>query len=153
MAFVSARHNPNIPVANRFFGLQPDGEYKVRGLAMRREDTPLFVAETQLQILQILANEKDPTQLHRLLPDVLSMLRERLSALGNQKIPLNELIVTQTLSRELDQYRVPSPVARAALQLQAVGKIMRMGQRIQFLYTTTEQGVHAWDLPDEFNPL
>ena len=29
---------------------------------------------------------------------------------------------------------------------------MRMGQRIQFLYTTTEEGVHAWDLPDEFNP-
>ena len=64
MAFVSARHNPNLPVANRFFGLQPDGEYKVRGLALRREDTPLFVADTQLSILQILANEKDPTQLH-----------------------------------------------------------------------------------------
>ena len=152
MAFVSARHNSNIPVANRFFGLQPDGEYKVRGLAIRREDTPGFVAETQLQILQILANERDPTQLHRLLPDVLSMLRERLSALVNQKIPLSELIVTQTLSRELNEYRVPSSVARAALQLQTVGKVIRMGQRIQFLYTTTEQGVHAWDLPDEFNP-
>ena len=27
-----------------------------------------------------------------------------------------------------------------------------MGQRVQFLYTKTEEGVHAWDLPDEFNP-
>jgi len=152
MAFVSARHNPNIPVANRFFGLQPDGEYKVRGLALRREDTPLFVADTQLQILQILAIEKDPTQLRRLLPDVLSMLRERLSALGNRKITLNELIVTQTLSRELDQYRVPSPVARAAMQLQAVGKNIRMGQRVQFLYAKNEEGVHAWDLPEVLNP-
>jgi DNA polymerase II len=151
MAFVSARHSPNTPVANRFFGLQPDGEYKVRGLAVRREDTPLFVAETQMQILQILANEKDPNQLHRLLPNVLSMVRERLSALKHQRIPLNELIVTQTLSRELDQYRVPSPAARAALQLQVLGKIVRMGQRVQFIYTTTEQSVHAWDLPDEFD--
>ena len=152
MAFVSARHNPNIPVANRFFGLQPDGEYKIRGLALRREDTPLFVADTQRCVLQILANEKDPTQLHRLLPDVLRLLRERLSALSDRRVPLNELIVTQTLSRELEQYRVPSPGARAALQLQSAGKTMRMGQRIQFLYTTTEQGVHAWDLPDEFDP-
>ena len=152
MAFVSARHSPNIPVANRFFGLQPDGKYKVRGLAVRREDTPLFVADTQLQILQILAIEKDPTQLYRLLPDVLNMLRERLSALGNQMIPLNELIVTQTLSRELDQYRVPSPVARAALQLQTVGKTIRMGQRVQFHYAKTEEGVHAWDFPNELNP-
>ena len=152
MAFVSARHNPNIPVANRFFGLQPDGEYKVRGLAVRREDTPMFVADIQLKILQILAKEKDPTQLHRLLLDVLSLLHKRLFALSHQKIPLNELIVTQTLSRELDQYRVSSPVARAALQLQAVEITMKMGQRVQFLYAINQDGVHAWDLPNEFNP-
>jgi len=152
MAFVSARHSPNIPVANRFFGLQPDGEYKIRGLALRREDTPLFVADIQLKILQILAIEKDPNQLHRLLPDALGMIRERLFKVSHQKIPLNELIVTQTLSRELDQYRIPSPAARAALQLQAVGKTMKMGQRVQFLYAKTEEGVHAWDLPNKFNP-
>ena len=152
MAFVSARHNSNIPVANRFFGLQPDGEYKVRGLALRREDTPIFVSETQTQILQILANEKDLTQLHQYLPEVLSMVRERLFKLSHQIIPLNELIVTQTLSRELDGYRVPSPAARAAQQLQAAGKTMKMGQRVQFLYTKTEDGVRAWDLPDQFNP-
>ena len=151
MAFVSARHNPNLPVANRFFGLQPDGEYKVRGLALRREDTPIFVADAQQSILKILANEKDPTQLHLHLPEVLSMVRERLSKLSHQEIPLNKLIVTQTLSRELGQYRVPSPVARAAMQLQAVGKNIRMGQRVQFLYTKPEQGVHAWDLPDAFD--
>ena len=27
-----------------------------------------------------------------------------------------------------------------------------MGQRVQFLYAKTEDGVHAWDLPDGFNP-
>jgi DNA polymerase-2 len=152
MAFVSSRQNPNLSVANRFFGLQPDGEYKIRGLASRREDTPLFVAETQLQILQILAKEKDPSQLTNLLPNVLSMVQEKISALSNQKIPQQELVVTQTLSRELDEYRVPSPVARAARQLQAIGKNVRMGQRIRFIYTKTKQGVCAWDLPDPFNP-
>ena len=29
---------------------------------------------------------------------------------------------------------------------------MKMGQRVQFLYAKTEEGVHAWDLPDKFNP-
>ncbi len=42
MAFASSRQNPNIMVANRFFGLQSDGKYKIRGLACRREDTPTF---------------------------------------------------------------------------------------------------------------
>jgi len=56
------------------------------------------------------------------------------------------------LSRELAEYKVLSPAARAARQLQAIGKDVRMGQRIQFLYTRTKQGVHAWDMPGPFDP-
>jgi len=152
MAFVSSRVNPNLSVANRFFGLQADGEYKVRGLASRREDTPFFVAQAQLHILQILAKEKDPGRLGNLLPEVLNLLQEKISALCSREVPLDELLVTQTLSRELSEYRVPSPAARAASQLQAVGRNVSMGQRIQFMYTRTRQGVCAWDLPDPINP-
>ncbi len=152
MASVSARHSPNIPVANRFFGLGSDGEYKIRGIALRREDTPLFVADVQRRVLQILANEKEPDQLLRLLPDVFSMVRQRLSALQSRRIPIGELIVTQTLSRELDEYRVPPPAARAARQLQEKGMIVQMGQRVQFIYTISEVGVHAWGLQDTLNP-
>ena len=152
MAFVSSRQNPKLSVANRFFGLQSDGEYKIRGLALRRQDTPLFVINAQLQVLQTLSKEKDPSQLTNLLPEVLSVLRERVCALCNRELSLNELLVTQTLSRELGEYRVSSPVARAASQLQAIGKNVRMGQRIQFIYTRTKQGVQAWDLPGPFNP-
>jgi len=152
MAFVSSRQNPNLSVANRFFGLKPDGEYKIRGLASRREDTPLFVANAQLDVLQILAQEQDPSQLTNLLPEVLNMLQERIFALSNRNVPIKELLITQTLSRELIEYKVPSPAARAAGQLQGIGKNIRMGQRIQFIYTRTKQGVRAWDLPEPFNP-
>jgi DNA polymerase II len=152
MAFVSSRQNPNLSVANRFFGLQQDGEYKIRGLASRRGDTPLFVAEAQLQILQILAKERDPRQLANLLPEVLHIVHEKMSALSDRSVPIKELLVTQTLSRELNEYRVFSPAARAAGQLQAIGKDIQMGQRIQFVYTRTKSGVSAWDLTEPFNP-
>ena len=33
------------------------------------------------------------------------------------------------------------------MQLEAVGKELRPGQRVQFLYTLGEPGVWAWDLP------
>ena len=151
MAFGCSRQNPNLSVPNRFFGLQADGDYKIRGLALRREDTPLFVAETQLQVLQILAKEKDPCKLTHSLPEVLSLLQERISLLKERKIPVDKLLVTQTLSRELAAYKVLSPAARAACQLQASGKNIHMGQRIQFVYTRTKQGVHAWDVPESLN--
>jgi DNA polymerase II len=152
MAFVSSRQNPNISVANRFFGLQPDGEYKLRGLACRREDTPLFVAETQLQVLQILAKEKNPNRLETLFPEILSLLHDRISALSDRKIKIRELLVTQTLSRELSEYRVLSSAARAASQLLGNGKSAQMGQKIQFIYTKTKQGVWAWDLSEMLRP-
>jgi DNA polymerase II len=151
MAFVSSRENLNRSVANRFFGLQADGEYKLRGLASRREDTPLFVANAQLQVLKILAKEKTPSQLARLFPEVLNMLQGKIFALNHRKVPTQELLITQTLSRELGEYRVLSPAARAAGQLQSVGKNIRMGQRIHFIYTKTKQGVHAWDMPQPLN--
>ncbi|MEO7840615.1 MAG: DNA polymerase domain-containing protein, partial [Anaerolineales bacterium] len=152
MAFVSSKQNPNLSVPNRFFGLGHDGEYKIRGLALRRTDTSLFIAAAQLQFLQILAKEKDPNQLTKLLPEVLTILQKKMSALNNRNIPIEELVVTLTLSRELIEYKVPSPAARAASQLKAIGKDIRMGQRIQFIYVKTRQGVRAWDLPEPFNP-
>lgn len=148
MAFVSSREKPSLTIANRFFGLQEDGEYKIRGLALRRGDTSAFVASTQMDILSILAREKDPSRLVDLLPDILAMLQGRLSNLKNQEVPLQDLLITQTLSRELDDYHVSSPLARAALQLQNTGKNIRMGQRVQFIYTIGEPGVFAWDLPE-----
>jgi DNA polymerase II len=152
IAFVSSRQNPNISVANRFFGLKPDGDYKLRGIASRREDTPFFITAVQLQVLQILAQEKDPGQLQNLFPEVLKLVQHTIQALNNRTVPMQELLITQTLSRELAEYRVPSPVARAALQLHAIGKDIHMGQKIQFLYTRTKVGVHAWDLPGLLSP-
>jgi DNA polymerase-2 len=60
--------------------------------------------------------------------------------------------VAQKLSRALDDFLTPSPVARAAAQLQAAGKSTSPGQRIRFLYTRGDPGVHAWDLPQTPNP-
>jgi DNA polymerase elongation subunit (family B) len=152
MAFGSSRQTPRLAVANRFFGLQADGNYKIRGLALRRDDTPPFVARAQYQVLQILAGEKDANRLPALFPEVLSILHRKISALDHRNIPMEELLVTQILSRELDEYCVPSSAARAAYQLQAIGKRIQMGQKIQFIYTRTEQGVRAWDLPELCDP-
>ncbi|HLO16491.1 MAG TPA: DNA polymerase domain-containing protein, partial [Anaerolineales bacterium] len=122
------------------------------GIACRREDAPLFVANTQLQVLKILAREKDAGQLTNLLPEILNILQKKISALNHRKVPIKELLVTQTLSREVSEYKVPSPAARAAVQLQAIGKNIQMGQRIQFVYMRTNQGVRAWGLPEPFSP-
>lgn len=81
------------------------------------------------------------------LPVVWARLRQHLADLQQGQIPLTSLLVSQTLSRELTAYRVPSPAARAAGQLALAGKQLRPGQRVRFLYTREATGVYAWDLP------
>jgi DNA polymerase elongation subunit (family B) len=140
--------NPNLSVANRFFGIAANGDHKIRGVASRRGDTCTFIANIQRQVIQILANEQDSTKLVDRLPEILTFVQDQLSAMKNGTVSLEELVVSQDLSRELDGYSVLSPLAVAAHQLRAQGKTIRMGMRIRYLYVARGPGVHAWDLPN-----
>jgi len=151
VAFLPSRLDGRVPVANRYFGAYQDGSLKVRGIEARRGDTPPYIAETQMEIVKILA-DNGANPLEACLPRILKLLRRRLADLRLGRVPLQDLLVNQKLSRELDEYCVPSPPARAAFQLQALGKSLRAGQRVRFLYTRGEPGVYAWDQPIPANP-
>jgi DNA polymerase II len=152
VAFLPSRSNQRVPVANRYFGVFQDGSLKYRGIEARRHDTPAFIIHTQLELLRKLAEAFTPQHEASILPAALSLLRRRLAALRAGSLPLEELLVTQKLSRVLDDYRTPSPVARAVAQLVAAGKTISPGQHVRFLYTRGEPGVHAWDLPTPPDP-
>lgn len=151
-AFLGSRENSNISVANRFYGLSADGDHKIRGIALRRSDTPRFVANIQVEILNILAREPDPARLVHLFPEVLQAIQDRLAALKARQVPLMELVVTQTLSRELNEYSYFSHAATAAKQLEVMGKTLKMGQRVRYLHIAAGPGARAWDLSDELDP-
>jgi DNA polymerase-2 len=152
VAFLPSRVDDRVPVANRYFGVFQDGSIKMRGIEARRRDTPVFIGEMQEEMLERLAQIARPEQFPGCLTDILAMLRRHLSALRARRIPLEKLLVYQKLSRELEEYSSPSPPARAVAQLKAIGKTMRPGQVVRFLYTLGEPGVHAWDLPVRPNP-
>ena len=144
VVFLPSRVDKRIPVPNRYFGVFQDGSIKVRGIEARRHDTPPFISETQMGILNILAKASDANSLPDLLPQVHAYVRRRVDDLMKGRVPLEELLVSQRLSRELNEYSSPSPAARAVWQMQAEGKQVSPGQRVRFLYTRGEPGVKAW---------
>jgi DNA polymerase-2 len=152
VAFLPSRQDKRVPVPNRYFGVFQSGEIKVRGIELRRRDTPAFVVETQAEMLRLLGRVPDADALPELLPEVEALVRRRLSDLKHGRIPLEKLIVRQQLSRTLEEYRSPSPAARALMQLQQLGKSLRPGQSVRLVYTRGEPGVYAWDLPDRPDP-
>ena len=147
VAFLPSRVDARVPVANRYFGCFQDGSLKCRGIEARRGDTPPWIARVQMDMLEILAQAADADALAAYLPEVNRLLRRALAELRSGKVPIPDLLISQKLSRELAEYRTPSPAARAAAQLEATGKHTRPGQRVRFIHTLGEPGVHAWDLP------
>jgi DNA polymerase-2 len=136
-------------VANRYFGVFQSGEIKVRGIEARRRDTAPFISETQMDIMEILARAEDADGLKDVLPKAQAFVQKQMSALRMMNVPVEKLLVSQKLSRELGEYSTPSPAARAVRQLEATGKMVRPGQRVRFLFTLGKPGVRAWDVPDQ----
>lgn len=146
IAFLPSRQDARVPVANRYFGAFTDGSLKLRGIAARRHDTPPWVARVQTAVLETMARVPPGRPLSDALPQMQVIVRRELEALCNGRVPLPDLLVTQRLSREPDAYKTPSPAARAAAQLAAIGKARRPGQQIRLLYLRGGD-VHAWDAP------
>ena len=152
IAFLSSRPDPRVPVANRYFGLFKNGTWKVRGIELRRSDTPRWIKKVQKEMLELLAEAPQAGLLPDQLPHVHNLLQARLNDLRQGRIPLVELLVSQKLSRPLEEYRVFSPAARAAAQLAGIGKHLTPGQHVRFLLTRGDPGVFAWDLAEKVKP-
>jgi len=146
VAFLPSRQDNRVPVANRYFGVFQNGEIKIRGIEARREDTPQFIVQTQMEILKLLSKAPTADSLPSLLPDITQLLRRRLDEIQKGSLNIEQFLVRQKLSQALNEYRVPSPAARAAKQLEAEGKLIHIGQHVRLLYVRGEQRVIAWDL-------
>lgn len=145
IAFLPSRLDERVPVANRYYGVFQDGSLKLRGIEARRHDTPPFIAQVQIEILQHLARAAPDQLPESYLRGVVVLLRRRLADLESGQIEAASLLVTQRVSRAGREYQVSSPAARAIKQLDSEGKELRAGQYVQFLYTCGEPGVYAWN--------
>jgi DNA polymerase-2 len=151
VAFIPSRLDERIPVPNRYFGVFQDGSLKCRGIEARRGDTPSWIAGVQMALLEHLAHAPDAAALPEHTPGAMRILRRALAELHAGQVPLEKLLISQKLSRDLEAYRSPSPGARAAAQLTEAGKTVKRGQRVRFLFTRGRPGVHAWDMASAFD--
>jgi DNA polymerase-2 len=126
VVFLPSRVNERVPVANRYFGVFQDGSIKVRGIEARRRDTAPFISETQMTIMEILAEAEDADGLKDVLPKAQAFVQKQMTALRTRRVPMEKLLVSQKLSRELGEYSSPSPAAQAALKI----PMREKGQRV-----------------------
>ena len=146
IAFLPSKQNEALPVPNCYYGVFESGELKCRGIMARRGDTPLYISDVQMLAIKRMAKKHDLNELRQLIPDLVEFFKSHYRKIANGEVPLEKLVISQTLSRDIEDFRVISPAGAAAQQLQKEGKVIRAGQNVEFLRVNGVPHSLSWHL-------
>jgi DNA polymerase-2 len=135
VVFLPSRQFEDVPVPNRFFAVAEDGALKVRGLELRRHDTPPLVARMQQEVLAILSEAHDFTGYTAKLEEAREILRVYEESLADGSVAIEDLIVSKRLTRAPSEYQKANQTAIAAQQLFGSGVRLRPGQTVEYIIT------------------
>ncbi|MCW4030799.1 MAG: hypothetical protein NWE80_00355 [Candidatus Bathyarchaeota archaeon] len=138
IVFLPSKIHPNVPVLNRYYGVKEDDSIKVRGLEVRRRDTPKFVYDAQMEMIKALASASDSKAFVEKIPEVLNVVKEYRRKLLNGEVPVWDLIVTKRLSKDLEDYRQRVSQMIAGEQLKKEGFEVSAGKSVRFLFTSAK---------------
>jgi len=138
--FMASKQDPQRPVATRYFGVFADGSLKVRGLMCRRRDTPPFVRRAQEALLAKMAQAATPGELAAMRPELEEMAEGFRQRLREGGIDPQELVITRVLSQPVADYKVDTPTALAARQLEAAGIRIKPGEKVRYVHREGKRG-------------
>ena len=136
IVFVPSKSNTTLPVSNRYFGVFEDGTVKMRGIEARRHDTAEFFSNVQQGILNIMSEANSIKEVRDLMPKVRKFFQLHLELLRYKKVPINDLVLTKRISKDVDEYKNRNTVELdALLQLKHAGKSLKSGQILKYVLT------------------
>jgi DNA polymerase elongation subunit (family B) len=131
--FPSSKMDPHIPTANRYVGYYTNSEIKIRGVEIRRRDTPVFIKRMQGEMLQIMGRAKTVDGLRELLEELLAKVRESVEQLQSGKADPLELVIHRHISREPGEYRNNNSSAVATKALEEAGITLAPGEMVEYI--------------------
>lgn len=143
IAFLPSKADPLMPVANRYFGLFTTGQYKVRGIELRRHDTPQLVLEFQQALLDACLECKSISSLVARLPHTLEILDDYLARVARGTVPMESLAFNRRLSRDPKSYQQKTLTAVVAQELMGRGVELSPGEMVQYVITDSQSQVTA----------
>jgi len=121
--------NDGFGAYNRYYGRQPDGSVKVRGIAARRNDTPGYIRRMQGDMLTVMGKAETIDELDDRWEDVRSIYRTAAAHLAFA--PVHEMAISRRISRLRYTHRCIEGAAVAAYQ--AGGEDVAPGMKIQYI--------------------
>jgi len=141
IVFLNSKIDPRVPVLNRYYGIFQDGTLKVRGIDLRRHDTPGIVRQCQEEMLGVFSEANNSSEFKQLIPKALKVLERYAILLRKRKVPLEDLVIEKNLSKDPGEYTHKVPQAIAARHLVKEGGTVHAGQRVNYILTHDWAGV------------
>ena len=120
---------------NRYYGLFQNDEMKLRGIELRKHDTSQFVNDAQNAMLKELGKAGNASEFICRIPDAISVLQSYAQRLREGKVPLQDLVLTKAVIRQIDEYTVMTNSVAALKQMKSRGYLIEPGEYIRFVVT------------------
>jgi DNA polymerase elongation subunit (family B) len=126
-----------IEVLKHYFGITFDNELIVRGIEVRRHDTPDFIKRFQTQLLCTLFDCKDSSEiLTKGYENALLLVTQAIDTIiTGEGLDDKDLIISKLLRQDIQKYRSLFPHVSAAIQSR---KYPLRGDTIQYIYTDSK---------------
>ena len=131
--FPSSKMDPRIPTANHYVGYYSDREIKIRGIEVRRRDTPKFIKCMQGEMLELLQYADSVKDVEGLVPKVLAKAKEFIDLLHSGKADPLDLIIRRHISQEAGEYKNRSASAEVTKTLEEAGIKLAPGESIEYI--------------------
>ncbi len=120
---------------NRYYGLFEDGEMKLRGIELRKHDTPPFINIMEEAMLGIFSEANNAAEFQERIPKALDIVRATLWKLQKGEIPLEAGVLTRVITKPLEEYLVLTTSVAALRQMRDRGFNVEPGEYIRFIIT------------------
>ncbi|MHA1684472.1 MAG: DNA polymerase domain-containing protein [Promethearchaeota archaeon] len=154
--FLPSVINPNVGTLNRYWGVFRDGKVKVRGIELRRRDSPAIVKLFQREVISILAPAMNKVEFMARVPLARRVHEKYMDLIDHGEVDHELFAVEMQVSRAPGDYKVSNYQAIASKQLQRRGVTVTPGQSVKFVITSASSKipndrVMAWDIFTESN--
>ncbi len=126
-----------IGALNRYYGLFENDDVKVRGIEIRRRDSPEIINNLQRDMLKELTKANNKKEFYRQIPKAIEVLRDYARKVKNGECDLEELVFTSTISKKIEEYEQFTFNVASLLQLRDKDVVLNPGERVRYIITNS----------------
>jgi DNA polymerase elongation subunit (family B) len=130
-----------IEALKQYYGVTQKGQLVVRGVEIRRHDTPKLIKDFQTELLSTLFSCKDVIEIvDKGCEKALLLVTKAIDKimLGGEDITPDDLVVSKLLGQDITKYKSLFPHVSAAIQLSNEDKHPSKGDTIKYIFTDSQ---------------